>query len=541
MMIQVTVPSGPGPLFTTWEFDGAPLWSGLITTASIVHLPPTKRAHKVTPARLAVAAGFHGVFALGLIPTLVRKGLDAVNAASMSPRGRPAPSLRGRPRRRYQRGQVGRWLALTVAALVLGTAALGGWFYSALSGNIRGAGVDDALGDNRPGATQEGENILVIGSDSRDGLGDTYGKDLATMQSDTLMLLHIGASGKWATVVSFPRDSWVRIPACSQGNGVASTPHHFKINEAFAIGGSTGDTAKAAACAIKTVEQNTRVRVDHFMIVDFRGFTGMVDALGGVEVCPTLPIHDTKARLHLRAGCQTVKNDQALGYVRARYSLGDGTDIGRIGRQQEFMRALAAKAKAKLYHPKALYGFLDSATESLTTDPDLAGLKPLYDLASGIKSMPADRITFLTVPNYPRGRDVPGDMANVVWNPPAAQRLFHALTHDREMTRARLKRAEEQLPSAAGTVQVTVLNGTSVPGKARETADRLRGLGFRITAAGNAPAPAERSTLTYPEGLAAQAGSLAARLPGLAPVFSERTAPGTVTLTIGPDLPDVTG
>ncbi|RYJ23179.1 cell envelope-associated transcriptional attenuator LytR-CpsA-Psr [Streptomyces sp. L-9-10] len=458
----------------------------------------------------------------------------------MSPRGRPAPSPRGRPSRRDQYRRAGRWLALTAAALVLGTAAAGGWFYTALSGNIRGAGVDDALGDNRPRASR-GENVLIIGSDSREGQGGAFGRNLTTMQSDTLLLLHIGGSGEWATVVSFPRDSWVRIPACGQGDGAVSTPHHFKINQAFAIGGSTGDTAKAAACAIKTVEQNTRVRVDHFMIVDFRGFTGMVDALGGVEVCPPVPIHDTKAHLDLRAGCQTVKNGEALGYVRARYSLGDGTDIGRIGRQQEFMRALATKARAQLYQPRALYGFLDSATESLTTDPELAGLKPLYDLASGIKRMPTERITFLTVPHYPRARDVPGDTANVVWNPPAAQQLFNALIHDREMTSARLLEAAEQLPPAAGTVQVTVLNGTEVPGKARETAEQLRALGFRIRATGNAPAPAGRSTLVYPEGLAEQARSLAARLPGLDPVPSAGAGHGTLTLTIGPDLPDVRG
>ncbi|MCL7378189.1 LCP family protein [Streptomyces sp. 35G-GA-8] len=464
-----------------------------------------------------------------------------MNAATMRPRGRPAPSPHGRPGRWDQYRRAGRWLALAAAALVLGTAAAGGWFYSALSGNIHGAGVDDALGDNRPQATQGGENVLIIGSDSRAGLGGAFGENLTTMQSDTLMLLHIGGSGEWATVVSFPRDSWVRIPSCRQGNGAVSTPHHFKINEAFAIGGSTGDTAKAAACAIKTVEQNTRVRVDHFMIVDFRGFTGMVDALGGVEVCPPLPIHDKKAHLDLRAGCQTLKNEQALGYVRARYSLGDGTDIGRIGRQQEFMRALAAKARAQLYQPRALYGFLDAATESLTTDPELAGLEPLYKLASGIKRMPEERITFLTVPNYPRARDVPGDTANVVWHPPAAQQLFNALLNDREMTRSRLVKAAEQLPPAAGTVRVTVLNGTDVPGKARETAERLRALGFRITATGNAPAAAGRSTLTYPEGLADQARSLATRLPGLDPAPSEGTGPGTVTLTIGPDLPDVTG
>nr|WP_066951702.1 LCP family protein [Streptomyces lushanensis] len=432
-------------------------------------------------------------------------------------------------------------MALAAALLVLGTSGAGGWLYTRLSGNIQGTGVDDAIGDDRPSATQGGENILVIGSDSRKGAGDGYGRGLTSMQSDTLLLLHLGGGGKWATVVSFPRDSWVRIPACDQGDGTFSVPHHFKINEAFAIGGSTGDTGKAAACAIKTVEQNTGVRVDHFLVVDFRGFTGMVNALDGVEICPERPIHDRKAHLDLRAGCQTVKDSAALGYVRARYSLGDGTDIGRIGRQQEFMRALVARARTKLHNPAALYGFLDSATGSLTTDPELAGLRPLHELASGLKALPADRISFLTVPNYPRERDVPSDRANVVWNGPAAHRLFTALTLDREMTRSRLAEAARQLPPATVTVTVTVLNGSGVTGKARETAGRLRELGFRISATGNAPAPVQRTTLTYPEGLADQARALAAHLPGLVPVRSAQAAPGTVTLTIGPDLPAVTG
>ncbi|MEU0033428.1 LCP family protein [Streptomyces sp. NPDC006333] len=447
---------------------------------------------------------------------------------SISPRGR---RRRGRPRRR-----IGRWIALAAAVLVLGAAAAGGWAYTHLDGNIKGADVADALGDNRPEAAKGGQNILVIGSDSRKGLGDTYGKNLTTMQSDTLMLLHTGGDGKWATVVSFPRDSWVQIPACDRGNGTRSSTHHFKINEAFAIGGSTGDTAKAAACTIKTVEANTHVRIDHFMIVDFRGFTGMVDALGGVEVCPEQPIHDKKAHLDLKAGCQLVRDDKALGYVRARYSVGDGSDIGRIGRQQEFMQSLATRARSKLYNPSALYGFLNSATKSLTTDPALAGIKPLYSLAGSVKGIPTSRIAFLTVPNYPRERDVPTDKANVTWQYPAAQRLFTALTQDHETTQADLKKATAQLPPAAYTINITVLNGTGTPGAAQTTADRLTALGYRIIATGNAPARVENSTLTYPQGLAEQARALAARLPGLTPARSDQAAPGTLTLTVGPDL-----
>ncbi|GAB3169429.1 LCP family protein [Streptomyces incanus] len=432
-------------------------------------------------------------------------------------------------------------MVLGTSCLILGAAATGGWLYSHLSGNIKGADVGDALGDDRPQAAAGGENILVIGSDSRKGLGDAYGRNLTTMQSDALMLLHTGGNGKWATVVSFPRDSWVQVPACDRGDGSTSSPHHFKINEAFAIGGTTGDTAKAAACAIKTVEANTQVRIDHFLIVDFRGFGGMVDALGGVEVCPKQPIHDTKAHLDLEAGCQIVKDDKALGYVRARYSIGDGSDVGRIGRQQEFMQSLAARAKSKLHSPSALYGFLDSATKSLTTDPDLAGIKPLTSLASGLTGIATDRISFLTVPNYPRERDVPTDKANVTWQQPAARQLFTAINRDQEMTKTDLKKATAQMPAPAGTVHVTVLNGTAAQGAALKAADRLRDLGFQITATGNAPDKVGKTTLIYPQGQSEQAQTLAGHLPGVTPALSEQAVAGTVTLTIGPDLPALSG
>ncbi len=446
-----------------------------------------------------------------------------------------------RRRRRRPKRRIGRWVALAASVLVLATAGAGGWIYTHLNGNIKGADVGDALGDNRPKAAVGGQNILVIGSDSRKGLGDAYGKNLTTMQSDTLMLLHTGGNGKWASVVSFPRDSWVRIPACDRGNGSPSSPHHFKINEAFAIGGSTGDTAKAAACTIKTIEANTQIRIDHFLIVDFRGFSGMVNAVGGVQVCPEQAIHDKKAHLDLEAGCQIVKDEKALGYVRARYSIGDGSDIGRIGRQQEFMQSLATRAKSKLYDPTALYGFLNSATDSLTTDPGLAGIKPLSSLASSVKGIPTNRISFLTVPNYPRERDVPTDKANITWQQPAARQLFTALNRDQEMTRTDLKKATAHLPAPANTVNVTVLNGTGTKGQALKVSDQLRALGFRITATGNAPSPVDKTTLTYARGQSEQAQALAGHLPGLTPTLSSQAPASTVTLTIGPDLPTVTG
>lgn len=160
--------------------------------------------------------------------------------------------------------------------LILGVAGVGAWIYQDLDSNINAADLDDKLGEDRPVNLSPGsKNILVVGSDSRDGANAKYGKDLTTMQSDTLMVMHVPANRKWATVVSFPRDSWVQISACDKGDGVTSARHHAKINEAFAIGGAGGEVAEAAACTIKTVEANTGLRIDHFMSVDFQGFKGV--------------------------------------------------------------------------------------------------------------------------------------------------------------------------------------------------------------------------------------------------------------------------
>ncbi|BBC38793.1 putative transcriptional regulator [Streptomyces graminofaciens] len=421
--------------------------------------------------------------------------------------------------------------------LVLGVGGVGAWVYNDLDDNITSADVDGKLGTDRPVNLSPGsKNILVVGSDSRDGANAKYGKDLTTMQSDTLMVMHIPANREWATVVSFPRDSWVEISACDKGDGTASGLHHAKINEAFAIGGAGGEVAGAAACTIRTVEDNTGLRIDHFMSVDFQGFKGMVNALDGIEVCPEEAIHDEKARLDLEAGCQTVKDEKALGYVRTRYSVGDGSDIGRIGRQQEFMEALAKKAQSKLADPSALYGFMQSATKSLTTDEDLAGIDQLYDLASEVKGVPSERLTFLTVPNYPREADVPTDRANIVWQYPQAADLFTSLSKDQEVDKKQLQaRAKNDLVYASD-VRVQVLNGTGVTGRAAAVAEKLREAGFTVTSTGNAPQTSDDTTVAYPQGLDKQAKVLVSRLPDTKAAQTADAAAGVVTLVVGTDL-----
>ncbi|WP_079049245.1 LCP family protein [Streptomyces torulosus] len=440
-----------------------------------------------------------------------------------------------------RRGRIVGWVAGVSAVVVLGVAGVGAWVYKDLDDNITAADVDNKLGGNRPVNLSPGsKNIMVVGSDSRDGKNAKYGRDLTTMQSDTLMVLHIPANRKWATVVSFPRDSWVEISACEKGDGGTSGAHRAKINEAFAIGGSTGEVAGAAACSIRTVEANTGLRIDHFMSVDFSGFKGMVDALEGIEVCPEQAIHDENALLDMEPGCQTVKGETALGYVRTRYAVGDGSDIGRIGRQQEFMEALAAKAKSKLTSPGALYDFMQSATKSLTTDKDLAGIDPLYDLASELKGIPSDRLTFLTVPNYPREADVPSDRANVVWQYPYAADLFTSLAKDREVEKKQFQaRAKEGLVYASN-VRVQVLNATGVTGRAAAVAEKLRAAGITVVGTGNAPETTAKTTVAYPPDLAKQAKVLTSRLPDARAAEDAGAAQGVVTLVVGTDLDPAT-
>ncbi|MFF7446133.1 MULTISPECIES: LCP family protein [unclassified Streptomyces] len=319
--------------------------------------------------------------------------------ASASGRG-----LTRRRRRRWLRyGAVG-------AGLVLVASVGAGWaVYAKLDGNIR---ADDAAAaelaryeKERPTAlVKDAQNILLIGSDSRSGDGNArYGRDSGTERSDTTILLHLSAGRRSATAVSLPRDLMVDVPGCRRPDGSRTEPMFTMFNHAFQAGGS--------ACTIRTVERLTGVRVDHHVVIDFHGFKDMVDAVDGVRICLAEPIRDQAARLRLPAGRVTLDGEQALGYVRARKSLGDGSDTDRMDRQQRFLAALVNKVQSNhvLLNPVKLYPVLDAATSSLTTDPDLANLRGLYDLARGLRDIPTRRVQFLTVPREPYVHDANRD------------------------------------------------------------------------------------------------------------------------------------
>src|ERR1700761_7263095 len=352
---------------------------------------------------------------------------DDLPAAEEASATAPVPP---RPRRRRRR-KVLIWTA-SVTACVVALAAAGVFLvYRHLNGNIQQRDVSGLLGTQPVDLHPQAENILIVGSDTRFGQGKGYGTGLVTDQSDTTMIMHIAANRQWAEGMSIPRDSYVNIPACKMGNGQLSGPQQFKINEAFALGNLDGNnTALGVACSIKTVEQDTGIYIDHFVVVNFTGFQNMVSALGGVEECNTQPINDPKSGLKLAAGQHLLNPTQALAYVRARYTLGDGSDLERIMRQQAFMSSLIQRVQSKLLNPVAIYKFLDAATKSLTIDTKLGGATGLYNLASSLRNLPSNKVAFFTLPTYPRSEVVPTDTANVLWNQPQDSQIFRSFRND---------------------------------------------------------------------------------------------------------------
>ena len=176
--------------------------------------------------------------------------------------------------------------------------------------------------------------------------------------------------------------------------------------------------------------------------------------------CNTTPIDDPNSGLVLTVGHHLLNGTQALGYVRARYTLGNGSDLERIGSQQAFMSSLVGRVKSKLLNPVAIYNFLDAATKSVTIDTGLGGIKGLYNLASSLKNMPRSQVTFFTLPTYPRSLVDPTDTANVMWTQPEASLIFQAFrTTCRSAGHA--DRAAEAAVDRARTGHLEVLNGSA--------------------------------------------------------------------------------
>lgn len=378
-------------------------------------------------------------------------GGDSASDTSDAPE--PAASAGPAAPRRF------RWLRVVAACTALFVLALAGgiwYFYQRLDGNI----TTDTVTENqlmihaseRPteGPTRA-ENILLIGSDNRGDGNEKYGEDSGTQRSDTTILLHLSADRSSATAVSIPRDLMAHVPDCTRPDGSTRPGRFEQFNWAFEGGG--------AACTIRTVEDMTGVRIDHHLIVDFSGFKKMVDAVDGVEVCVAEPVHDTKAHLDLPAGRQKLNGEQALGFVRARYSIGDGSDTQRMERQQDFLASLISKVRGNgvLLNPLKLYPLLQAATSALTADPGLDSLSELYSLVNSLQKTPSDAIRFLTLPREQYTADHNRDQLLQ----PEADQLFAALQADRAVN---VTSGTPSPGTTTGTPSASTTTGPTYPG-----------------------------------------------------------------------------
>lgn len=377
------------------------------------------------------------------------RGTEQSGAKEQGARWGPRPARQGPAPRPFLRRRWVRWTAAGTTVALIG-AGFGAWaLYDRLQGNIT---RDDAViaelerhEKERPLPSKQGAlNILLVGSDTRAGQGNGQYGVARGQRSDTVILLHLAADRRSATAMSIPRDLMVEIPSCRRADGKSAPARTAQFNYAYSYGGT--------ACTIRTVERLTRIRVDHHMVVDFQGFKRMVDAVDGVRICLKQPMDDKDAHVRLPAGEHTLNGEQSLGFVRARKSLGNGSDTDRMERQQQFLGALVAKVQSNgvLLNPGKLYPLLDAATSSLTTDPSIASLVDLYDLVRSMRNIPTKEVRFLTVPREAYAGDPNRDQLVE----PAASELFTLLREDEPVPIApRPSDSASPVPSAspAGT------------------------------------------------------------------------------------------
>jgi LCP family protein required for cell wall assembly len=424
-----------------------------------------------------------------------------------------------------------------VVALVLGVAA-----YVKLNGNIKRLDITGALGV-RPTqeATKDAQtnlaplNIFVMGSDNREGT-NLGSNDISGSRSDTNLVVHLSADRKSAIVVSIPRDSMTMAPRdCKNKNDKVQNGVMRQWNANFTLGGP--------ACTIRTFEGLTGVFIDHFVVIDFRGFVDMVNALGGVTVCLPEAVKDRQSFLDLPAGRSRVNGRNALAYVRLRHNIGDGSDLGRIDRQQAFLSSVIQEAtkSSLLLRPDRLFNFLNATTSAMTTDKGL-DLGEMKDIAGSVARIGTDQIRFVKLPT----ETYPPDPNRVQWTP-AAETIWKALRKDQPLpgtkvpkgasTPATTPTTAPALTVSPGDIKVRVTNNSGVPGLAKQAAGELAVQGFTIASyLTGSGAPTEGVVVRYGPNMKEAARTVAAVYPG-AEIREDALLGSTIELSMGTGSP----
>ena len=412
------------------------------------------------------------------------------------------PAMRGRHRRLSFGKAFGAAVNFAVFSVLLLALLMGGLAVYA-SSQINREPIE-GLGDG-VGAL----NVLVVGSDSREGFTAEQLQQLGTeavegRRTDTMFLLSV--SGGRAAMLSFPRDLFVT--ACDGQEG--------RINAAYARLGPS--------CLVQTVSAFTGIAIDHYVEVNLFGFVQIVDAVGGVPIYLEAPLVDAFANLDLSAGCHVLDGTEAIGFVRSRMV---DSDLGRIARQQRFLRELAEEvvSPSTVVNVPRLFRVAGSAGRSLVADEGL-GLIDLARLARAARGLAGSGLATYTVPANAANI---GGAAVLVPDPAQAEPLLAAF---RDGSILDIPPAPDVSAVQPGDVPVQVLNGAGLEGLAAQARSYLEARGFSVTGTGNAE-PTPTTVVRHAPGLEAAAQLVADQVPG-ASIAEDPQADGVV-LVLGPD------
>lgn len=344
---------------------------------------------------------------------------EALRPSSRRAAKNPAVAHHGKLRRRSVGRTFAKVLGIGLSVVLVSGGAVAAYAAWDLANTVKptvSLGNEDVLeGVPDVGAMPGGVNLLLVGSDSREGQGDGFGDpdEETAVLNDVTMLMHISEDHSHVEVISFPRDMFVDVPACTDPADPAGEPlyeqYGVKINSVLDYGG--------LGCVVKTVEQLTGVTIPFAGTVQFMGVAAMSEAVGGVEVCVAEPIEDEHTDLYLDAGMHELKGLEALQFLRTRHGVGDGSDLGRISNQQVFMSALARKLQSggTLGDPVALYSIAKAALANMELSDSLANPTTMVSIAKAMKDIDLSKIAFI---QYPTGTTdggvIPSDSAEIV-------------------------------------------------------------------------------------------------------------------------------
>lgn len=425
------------------------------------------------------------------------------------------------------------WLKATtvvISVLLVGVIAFGAYWFIRLQGNIskQALGAGNSRTDGAVDDARDRMQILILGSDTRDGKNAQYGgadDSSGYGHSDVMMLMDISADNKRVNVISFPRDLLVDIPKCVD----QSTKKEFPAQKNVMINAAMSEAG--IGCAVDTVNKLTGMEIDHFMMADFNSVKELSNTVGGVDVCVSDAIYDPDSGLRLPKGTSKVQGEQALSYVRTRHAFGDGGDLGRIKAQQGFLSSLVRKIKddGTLTNPARMLGIADAITKNLTVDEGLASVPTLLTVGNRLKSIDVGKVAFVAAPTEP----AVSDTNRLQLAEPAASQLFAALRKDVDLTdptatpaasagaepaataSATAGATASQTPAASAYNKawqpVTVANGSGDAAKAKQAVQALTAAGFTQT--GQLAAAAVPATAVYYQaGFADVAADIAALL-----------------------------